>query len=200
MARRVPVVSLLLCLCLLSVASSQRGALVKPRSLDQLTYQADRIVHGHVVSAKVAPHPQYPHLTTVEVKVRVTEMLKGTAPKEFTFRQFIWDIRDKHDMAGYGKGQEVVLFLNKTTAEGFTSTAGLDQGRFQIERTASGQELVRGHAPNQVLLKSVSSVLAKNRKTLSPSLRKAEKDASASMDLQDFKRTVRDLANLRGTR
>lgn len=178
---------------------AQRGALVKPRNLDQLTTQAERIVHGYIISAKVEPHPQYANISTVLVTVRVTEMLKGTAPKEFTFRQFIWDIRDKRDAMGLRKGREVVLFLNKTTSAGLTSTSGLDQGRFEVERDPSGKEFIRAHMPNQVLLEGVPAALAKKGSTIPASVRTAQSNNRQLMLLSDFKATVRGLAGTRST-
>jgi len=176
---------------------AQRGALVKPRNLDQLTTQADRIVHGYIVSAKVEPHPQYSGISTVLVTVRVAEMLKGTAPQEFTFRQFIWDIRDKRDASGFRKGREVVLFLNKTTSAGLTSTSGLDQGRFEVERDNSGNAFIRAHAPNHVLLEGVASALAKKGSATPASVRAAQSDNRQRVSLTDFKTTVRGLAGTR---
>lgn len=176
---------------------AQRGALVKPRNLDQLTTQAERIVHGYIISAKVEPHPQYSGISTVLVTVRVAEMLKGTAPQEFTFRQFIWDIRDKRDAMGMRKGREVVLFLNKTTSAGLTSTSGLDQGRFEVERDKSGNAFIRAHAPNQVLLQGVPTALSKKGSATPASVRAAQADNRKLVSLTDFKATVRGLAGTR---
>jgi hypothetical protein len=198
MRRRALAIAFLVTL-LAGSLQAQRGALVKPRSLDQLTAQAERIVHGHIVSAKVEPHPQYANISTVLVTVRVAEMLKGTAPKEFTFRQFIWDIRDKRDASGFRKGKEVVLFLNKATSIGLTSTSGLDQGRFEVERDNTGHEFIRAHAPNQVLLGGVPAALAKKGSATPASIRSAQADNRQLLSLSDFKTTVRALAGTRST-
>ena len=178
-------------------SQAQRGALVKQRNLDQLTAQAERIVHGYIVSAKVEPHPQYSGISTVLVTVRVAEMLKGTAPQNFTFRQFIWDIRDKRDASGFRKGREVVLFLNKTTSAGLTSTSGLDQGRFEVERDRTGKAFVRAHAPNHVLLQGVPDALTKKGSTAPASIRAAQANNAQRVSLTDFKATVRGLAGTR---
>ena len=194
-----PLVIAFLVILLSGSLQAQRGALVKPRNLDQLTTQADRIVHGYIVSAKVEPHPQYSGISTVLVTVRVAEMLKGTAPQEFTFRQFIWDIRDKRDAMGMRKGREVVLFLNKTTSAGLTSTSGLDQGRFEVERDNSGKEFIRAHAPNQVLLQGVPAALSKKGSSTPASIRTAQSDNRQLVPLTDFKAAVRGLAGTRST-
>jgi len=54
--------------------------------------------------------------------------------------------RDKYDAAGYRKGQELLLLLNKTSEYGLTSPAGVEQGRFGISRDAKGNlTAVNGH-------------------------------------------------------
>ena len=135
---------LLLTLSLSGVA--QRSALTAPRNIAQLSQQAALIVRGQVISARIEPHPQLSNLTTVVVNVRVAETLKGTASAVVTFRQFVWDIRDKYDAAGYRKGEELLLLLNRRSTYGLTSPAGMDQGRFEISRDTNGNLMaVNGH-------------------------------------------------------
>lgn len=130
-----------------SAAFAQRGAITAPRNLAQLTDGAAVIVRGSVVSATFEPHPQLHSLKTVVVNVKVRETLKGTAPSVYTFRQFIWDIRDRYNTAGYRKGQDVLLLMNSPNQLGLTSPVGLDQGRFRITRDARGAALAtNGHA------------------------------------------------------
>lgn len=133
-----------LCLLLLLTAASQpaqaqRGALTVSRGLDQLTQEAELIVHGSVRSAKVEPHPQFPNLMTVVVSFEVQDTLKGKAQKSIQFRQYVWDIRDQGDKARYGKGEELLLMLGPVSKYGLTSPVGLEQGRFRIVRDSSGQ-------------------------------------------------------------
>jgi hypothetical protein len=193
-------VHFLLLLFLAPFAHAQRGALVKPRNLDELTSKADRIVHAHVLAAKVEPHPQYRNLSTVVVTMRVDDTLKGQAAQNLTFREFIWDFRDKHDAAGYRKGQEIVLFLNKPNADGLTSPAGMQQGRFAVERDRSGQTLVRASNANHVLLAGVDKSFVAKGKAMPPSLRAAQTSDAARMTLADFKTAVRELAGGASTR
>ena len=87
-------------------AFAQRGALTVPRNLDQLTDRAADIVRGTVLSAHVEKHPELTNLDTVVVTLRVSETLKGQAIGTYTFRQYIWDVRDRYDNAGYRKGQD----------------------------------------------------------------------------------------------
>src|SRR5207245_11694579 len=99
-----------------------------------------------VTSAPGNSHAHLTMLSTVVVTLRVEKNLKGTATYALTFRQFIWDIRDKYYAAGYRKGQELLLLLNKTSEYGLTSPAGVEQGRFGISRDAKGNlTAVNGH-------------------------------------------------------
>ncbi len=42
------------------------------------------------MSAKVEPDPNFANLTTVLVTMNVNDVLKGSADKTFSFRQFVW--------------------------------------------------------------------------------------------------------------
>jgi hypothetical protein len=176
---------------------AQRGAYVQPRNLAELVSQSAVIVRGTVVSARVEPHPELTHLSTVVVTLRVVETLKGSASGTFTFRQFIWDIRDRYDAAGYRKGQHLLLLLNPTTSYGLRSPAGLEQGRFRISRDAEGREVaVNGHG-NVGLWERMDTELKSKRLTLS--LRSAallQQHPTGPLALNDLCDLTRDLAAL----
>ncbi len=138
-------------------AVAQRGALVKPANIAQLTQLSATIIRGNIVSARVEPHPQFPHLTTVVVTVHVEETLKGTASEQFSFRQFIWDIRDKYDAAGYRKGQQVLLLLGAVSEYGLSSPAGMEQGRFRLSRDAQGNMTAANGLSNIGLFSGLAS-------------------------------------------
>lgn len=178
---------------------AQRGALVKQRNLSELTERADRIVHAHVVAARVEPHPQYSGLSTVVVTLHVDDTLKGAAAQQLTFRQFIWDWRDKQDAAGYRKGRELLLFLNKVNAEGLTSPSGMDQGRLDVFHTPDGRAVIKPKAASRTFLAGVDASLAKRGKTMPPSMRSAMIDSSRPIELSEMKRVVRELAGTRST-
>jgi hypothetical protein len=137
---------------------AQRGAVVHPADLADLTNRAQTIVRGRVVSARLEPHPQFKNLQTVVLTLAVKEAYKGNPGSTMTIRQFVWDIRDKMDSMGYRKGQEYILFLNPTTRYGLTSTTGLDQGRFRISTDSAGNEVVANSAGNYGLLGESNSV------------------------------------------
>jgi hypothetical protein len=143
-------------------APGQRGALTLPRNLAELTQQAQTIVHGRVMLAHVEPHPQLTNLSTVVVTLRVEETLKGQAAQFFTFRQFIWDARDRLDAAGYRKGQELLLLLNPPTPYGLVSPTGIEQGRFRILRDTQGRKTAINGYGNAGLFDRIA-VQAKSR-------------------------------------
>ena len=109
-------------------------------NLEKLASHAEVIVRGQVIRARVEPHPQEKRMWTVVVTLRVEETLKGSLGEEYTFRQFIWDLRDRATAAGYRKGQSLLLLMNKTTPYGLTSPTGLGQGRFQLTRDRAGRQ------------------------------------------------------------
>lgn len=126
--------------CVAIPAAAQRGAITRLVNLEQLASHAEVIVRGQVIRARVEPHPQEKRMWTVVVTLRVEEALKGSVGEEYTFRQFIWDLRDRANAAGYRKGQALLLLMNKTTPYGLTSPTGLGQGRFQLTRDRAGRQ------------------------------------------------------------
>jgi len=148
-------------------AYSQRGAITLPRNLVDLTSTANQIVQGRVVSATVEPDPQYRNLKTLVLTLAVDDILKGTAEKTFTFREFLWDLRDISDRAGYHVGDEVLLFLNRPTNLGLVSPVGLQQGRFRVVRGADGQDYALNGNQNFGLMDNVVRSSALNPAKLS---------------------------------
>ncbi len=158
---------LILAACLLwAPAFAQRGAMTVPRNLGQLTDRASDIVRGNVISARVEKHPVLWALDTVVVTLRVRETLKGQVQGTFTFRQYIWDLRDRYDAAGYRKGQDVLLMMIAPSAYGLSSPAGMDQGRFRIQRDRKGREVAANGMGNARLLEGLQAEADKNGVTL----------------------------------
>lgn len=184
---------LLLLLCASCLA--QRGALTVPRNLAQLTAQSAVIVHGRVAAVRVEPDPQLTHLHTVVVTLNVSETLKGKAGKTFTFRQFIWDMRDIKDAAGYRKGQELLLLMNPPTSYGLSSPAGLGQGRFRILQDASGERVAVNERGNQGLFRGLSATLKSQGVNVGPHLDQViARGGAAPVRLQDLRELIQKMA------
>lgn len=142
-----PIVLVAACIAA-TTAVAQRGALTLPRNLDELTDRASDIVRGTVVDARVEKHPELDNLHTIVVTLSVRETLKGDARGTYTFRQYIWDIRDRQDAAGYRKGQDLLLLMNAPSRYGLSSPVGLEQGRFRIQRDRAGREVAMNGTGN----------------------------------------------------
>ncbi len=180
-------------LCI-GTASAQQGAMTLPRNLADLSTRADRIVQGKVVTAVVEPHPTYQHLKTLLVTLRVEDVLKGEAAKSITFRQFIWDIRDISNAAGYRPGDEVLLFLNRPTSIGLTSPVGLEQGRFRITRDRSGSLVAINGNGNSGLFGDAIKSGALNTAKLSVSSRSTVQNfRQGAVPLSALKESVRSI-------
>jgi hypothetical protein len=124
----------------------------------------------------------------------VQETLKGQAKDTFTFRQYIWDIRDRADAGGYRKGQDLLLLMIEPSRYGLSSPAGLDQGRFLISRDGTGRELALNGHGNLKLFDGVSSQTTAKGIMLSPrSLSMMQKHQRGPVELRDLTALIREL-------
>lgn len=149
-------------------AAPQRTALSSQRNISELADEAGLILRGRVISARVEPHPQFSALLTVLVTLQVDEVIKGKAGASYTFRQFIWDPRDRADAAGYVKGGQLLLFLLSPNSNGLSGPAGLEQGRFQVSSDAAGKLYAANGRNNIGLLSGVAASAATKGKRLTP--------------------------------
>jgi len=188
---------LLLLMSIAIPAFSQRGAVTVPVSLDQMTHRADRIIHGSVVSARVEPHPQLTNLSTVVITMQVQDTLKGKPAQTLTFRQYIWDMRDKQDAARYLKGQELLLFLNPVSQYGLTSPVGLEQGRFRITHDRTGKAYVANGRDNAGLFAGTDQrVRAQHTKLSTRAAAVVQQKTPGPIPLDDMKQTIQELARM----
>jgi len=185
---------MLLAIALTAPAMAQTTALTVPRNLSQLTDRSADIVRGTVISARVEKHPELTGLNTVVVQMRIMETLKGQSRGTFTFRQYIWDIRAIAGAAGYRKGQDLLLMMIAPNEHGLSSPAGLEQGRFLIQRDRSGRELVVNGYGNARLFDGISQQLAQKRITLSPrSVNLVAQPRPGPIELADLTGLIREL-------
>lgn len=180
---------------LVAPAFAQQSALTVPRNLEQLTDRAAVIVRGHVVSARMEKHPELTNLDTVVVTLRVQETLKGQAGGTFTFRQYVWDLRDRRNAVGYQKGQQVLLMMIEPSRYGLSSPAGMEQGRFRIERDSSGREYAVNSRDNLRLLDGVGAELASEGIAPSPATTSLlAKHRRGPVELRELTALIRQLA------
>ncbi len=136
-------------------AKAQQSARVMQRNLAEMVDEAATIVRGRVLSARVELHPQLHGLQTLVLTLRVAEVLKGEASREFTFRQWLPGLRDQSGRLQYKTGQEVLLLLIRPSEYGLSSPAGLEQGRFFVTRDDSGELRVMNTARNFGLFRNI---------------------------------------------
>jgi hypothetical protein len=186
--------ALVLAVCCLP-AFAQRSALVTPGNIADLTQQAAIIVRGQVVSAKIEPHPELTNLTTVVVTMRVSSTLKGSAASIFTFRQFVWDMRDKYDAAGYQKGQQILLLLNPISSYGLTSPAGMEQGRFVITKDEHGKSIATNGYANVGIFSNVETKAVSQKLQLSAAaITLVRMHSRGPVDLDQLENLIRQFA------
>lgn len=176
-------------------AFAQQSALTVSRNLEQLTDRAAVIVRGNVVSARMEKHPELTNLDTLVVTLHVRETLKGQADGTFTFRQYVWDLRDRMNAVGYQKGQHVLLMMIEPSHYGLSSPAGMEQGRFRIERDGFGREYAVNSRNNLGLFNGVGAELAKAGIAPSPAAASLlAKHRRGPVELRELTALIRQLA------
>jgi hypothetical protein len=111
-------------------------------SLDvpSMAKSADAIVQGTVTSLQPR-WTQDHHRIITDVRIEVTEAIKGAPPKTLVVMQpggVVGDVGQRvAGTAQFEAGEEVVLFLEKRGAERF-AIVGMSQGKFRVERSSDG--------------------------------------------------------------
>ena len=175
--------------------AAQETAYAAPADLEQLTQQAQTILRGHVISIRAEPHPQFSSLRTVVVTFKTDRLLKGRAEPTFTFRQYVWGAGGALKELGYGKAEELLLFLNPVSQYGLTSPVGLDQGRFRIERDTQGNAYALNGRGNAGLFTQVATKARARGITLSArAVAMMSAPAAGKVSLEVLEETVVALA------
>jgi hypothetical protein len=178
-----------------SAAVAQHGALTVPRNLERLVAGSADIVRGRVLTARVEKHPELTNLDTLVVTLKLSETIKGEARGTYTFRQYLWDLRDVRDAAGYYKGQEYVLLMNAPSRYGLTSPVGMEQGKFRVVHDGAGRALAVNGRSNAFLMRGVDTELAKGGRVLPEvSANLVSKHQQGPIPVDDLVRLIRDLA------
>jgi len=168
-----------------------------PLSLQQLVERAQVIVRGHVVSARVEPHPQFQNLSTVVVVISVDETLKGSPGKSLEFRQYLWGGHGDKATLGYTKGQELLLMLNPVSQYGLTSPVGLEQGRFRIMRDSSGAaSAINGRGNLGLFLSTREQARAKGITLSQAAQAMLRRKTNGPVPVRDLEETVRGFAKV----
>ena len=173
-----------------SPVRAQMAPLTTPLNLARMVDESENIVRARVIVARAEPHPQYQNLQTVAVTLEVIEPLKGSPGNQLVFRQYNPDMLEAKSTLGYRAGEEIVLMLRKPSAEGLTSPVGFEQGRFLVERNASGTT-VRNSMDNAALFDGIDAASPGLKARLTPPLQAlVAQHSSGPISYDQFKSIV----------
>ena len=149
MPRGFPVVSAFMILLALA-APAARATQMEHLDTRALVAGSDDIVVGQIESVQSRWSPSHTKIFT-DVKVHVTQSLKGAATERITLTQLGGQIGDmRYDIAGcpvFKPGEEALLFVWRDD-RGSAQVNGLAQGKFDIERDpATGIATVQRSVP-----------------------------------------------------
>jgi hypothetical protein len=182
----------LLALALAVPAATQLSPRTKPLNLVEIVDHAGIIVRGRVLSVQAEKHPQLTNLNTVVVTLKVEEVLKGQAGTEFTFRQYVWDIRSVGSGLGYKNGQEILLMLLPPSQYGLSSPVGFEQGRFRFQTDSGGNVTIANGWNNLGLMRGVEASSPKLSQNVSASSRViVTQHTQGPISYSDFKDIIR---------
>jgi hypothetical protein len=134
--------ALVLGLILLGATSARADSLQSRQNVVDLINQSEIILRGSIV--EVTDGFDANNLPYTQVKVRISETIRGRVSGEYTFRQF--GLLKPRKINGrtylgvtpagwstYASGEDVILFLHKAASKtGLRTTAGLNQGKFAV--------------------------------------------------------------------
>jgi hypothetical protein len=116
---------------------------ILPLDLDALTAAAGRVFMGRVVAVRSGRDRH--GLPATWTTFAVDEALKGTSAKRIEIKQLgvatplpDGTVFRVPALPSYRVGDEVILFLQPESREGFTSPVGFGQGRFRIHHDGTG--------------------------------------------------------------
>lgn len=142
------------------VAPPSLALSTKPINVADMVRLSDEIVAGTVTAVDQGIDER--GLPYTQVQLKVAEWIRGSASGTLTFRQLGLQTAQPAGggrkllglaagMPRYGAGEQVVVFLSRTSTIGFRTTIGLEQGRF----TLRGGNLENG-ANNAGLFRNVN--------------------------------------------
>jgi hypothetical protein len=194
MPRPAGVLSLLLLGLLTLFPSLLPAQQVLPgQGLDEMVAKSERILQAQVTGARLEPHPQFSHLKTVLVTLRVQDTLKGKAGETVQFRQYVWGLAAMKNAGGYTKGENLLLFLNPVSQYGLTSPVGLAAGSFHIERKDNKTVAVNGNGNAGLFRSTERRAKASGVRLSQPALEMIRTTTAGPVPLDTLKETIRAL-------
>jgi hypothetical protein len=119
-------------------------------SIAELAAQSRLVVLGRTMATGSDWNPARTMILT-RVDLAIDEVLKGSAPgATLTIHELGGQVGDVASVvaeaASFVPGERVLLFLT-SAADGRLHVVGLYQGKFSVERTATGEDVVLRHVP-----------------------------------------------------
>lgn len=151
-----------------------------PVNMADMTAKADRIFKGICTAATPGKNGG---LDVITYTFQVLEVLKGDVPNPFQFTQ--WTVKGAPI---YQPNDEVLLFLNKTSKRGLSSTIGNEQGKFLVIQKEGKSQVVNGRNNIDLFGGAKTKGLSKAMGVggVSP-------DASGPIDEESFKKMINAL-------
>lgn len=153
MPSRLPALALALALAMAGLAIPARATTVVPMETRALVARSHEIVIGEVTAVTPRWNESRTRIVT-DVRVRVTEALKGEAGPELVLTQVGGEVDGfRYTVDGapsFRPGEEALLFAWRDRA-GLAQVTGLAQGKFDIRRDpATGERTLRRALPGLV--------------------------------------------------
>jgi hypothetical protein len=178
-------------------APAQAQFIVQRVNLAYLTQRADIIVQGRITDVRHVNLPGYPNIPTVEIQLKVENMLRGPDQATYTFREVFLGLRGKEGKQGYKIGQRLLLFLPAPSQYGLSSPVGIEQGRFHIgQNTGESSAMIVNEHGNAGLFKNVENSADKSGIRLTKRQLHTIGTASGAVALDDFISLVQSLKSL----
>lgn len=193
---KFPCICLVVLSCLLFQRCIFAQFLTRSVNLTYLSQRSDVIVQGRVAHVTHRSLAGYPNIPTVEVTLEVENMLRGPQSRTYTFREVFLGLRAREGKDGYQIGQRLLLFLPSPSQCGLSSPVGIEQGRFHITYSSSGQEIVANELGNTGLFKNVSASVKQAGALVSSSHRRIAATKRGPVPLGDLVSLVGTLTSL----
>lgn len=154
----------------LLLPQAQATMMIRAMSLEEVTAEAERVVHAKVVS--VLSGQDASGLPATWVTLEVNHNLKGSSPQFLTIKQFgttkplsNGSLARVPGLPRYAVGEELVLFLRGESARGFTSPVGIGQGVYRVEQSDAGASVRNDLGRQRQSLDSLLSTVTRLSRT-----------------------------------
>lgn len=136
--------ALTLAALILGGSAPVRATVIVPRTIEQMTHDAERVVRGRVLSSRAAWDQQRKRIYTT-TEVEVLEQLQGSrdVPRTVSIRTLGGEVGEVGMRVSgtetFTPGEEIIVFLRRDplTTSAF-QVVGMSQGKYRIERDADG--------------------------------------------------------------